>query len=268
MTRTSCFAAVILAAALGPARAAAAAGVPDAEEIVRKSHQAFFSAGRDMRAKVSMRLVNKEAKERRRGLTMLRLNAEKGGRQKYYIHFHEPADVRGTGFLIWKYPDRDDDRWLYIPAIHLVSRIAARDRHSSFVGSDFTYEDVSGRDLGLDSHRLLREETFDGADCYVVESVPKEESAFTRKVSWIGNKDFLPRKEEYYDAQKELFRVFTAEEIKDVGGVPTIVRRRMANLKTGHFTETVFADTAYGVGLEDQLFTERYLRRPPKKWIK
>lgn len=265
MTGKMSFTAMVLSAALGTTQAAQTL---TAESIIEKSHQAFFYAGKDMKAEISMRLVNKEGKERKRRLTMLRLNAEKGKKQKYYIYFHKPADVRGTGFLVWKYPDKDDDRWLYIPAIHLVSRIAAKDRHSSFVGSDFTYEDVSGRDLGLDAHELLREDSLDGKACYVVESIPTEEAAFTKKLSWIEKKTFLPLKEEYYDAQKELFRVFTAEEVREIGGIPTIVRRRMGNVKTGHFTETVFEETAYGVGLTESLFTERYLRRPPKKWIK
>ena len=93
---------------------------------------------------------------------------------------------------------KDDDRWLFIPAIKLVTRIAAKDNQSSFVGSDFTYEDVSGRDLGADAYELLREEATAGRDCYVAASNPKAASAFSRKVSWIDKTSFLPVKEEYY----------------------------------------------------------------------
>jgi hypothetical protein len=167
---------------------------------------------------------------------MLRLNAKEGLNQKYYTYFHAPADVRGTAFLVWKYPDKDDDRWLFIPAIKLVTRIAAKDNQSSFVGSDFTYEDVSGRDLGADAYKLLREEAMAGRDCYVVESNPKAASAFSRKVSWIDKASFLPVKEEYYDVQDDLSRVFTADEVKEIKGHPTAVRRTMKNLKTGHYT--------------------------------
>ena len=129
-----------------------------AEEIMHRLQQAFFYAGQGFAAKVGMRLVDKAGRERRRTLSMLRLNAKEGRNQKYYMYFHAPADVRGTAFLVWKYPDKDDDRWLFIPAIKLVTRIAAKDNQSSFVGSDFTYEDVSGRDLGADAYELLREE--------------------------------------------------------------------------------------------------------------
>jgi hypothetical protein len=249
------------------AATSAMAGDLSAQDIIRRTHQAFFSPGKDMKTRAFMRLVNKEGQERRRELTMLRFNVGSGEQQKYYMYFHQPSDVRGTAFLVWKYPDRDDDRWLYIPAIHLVSRIAAKDRHSSFVGSDFTYEEISGRDLSADTHNLLREETLGGKDCYVVESVPKEESAYVKKISWISKAAFLPLKEEYYDVQGELFKIFTADEVQDIQGIPTILRRTMKNVKNGHFTEVVFKDPSYDIGLSENVFTERYLRRPPQQWV-
>ena len=239
-----------------------------AEEVMKRYTQAFFYAGQDFQAKVAMRLVDKAGRERQRSLTMLRLNAKTGLNQKYYMYFHGPADVRGTAFLVWKYADKDDDRWLYIPAIKLTTRIAAKDNQSSFVGSDFTYEDVSGRDLGADSYKVLKQESLEGNDCYVVESVPKGASAFARKVSWVDKSSFLPLKEEYYDVQNDLYKVFTAGEIKEIKGRPTIVQRVMKNLKTEHHTETTFENVNYDVGLEDSLFSERYLQRPPEKWIK
>jgi outer membrane lipoprotein-sorting protein len=135
------------------------------------------------------------------------------------------------------------------------------------VGSDFTYEDVSGRDLGADAYKLLREEAMAGRDCYVVESDPKTPSAFSRKVSWVDKTSFLPVKEEYYDVQNELFRVFTADEVKEIEGHPTAVRRTMKNLKTGHYTEVVFENVDYDAGLEEGLFSERSLQSPPARWI-
>src|SRR3989338_5917083 len=113
-----------------------------------------------------MTLIAAGGEQRVRDMTMLRRNAEAGlpapslqaGRQKYFIYFHSPVDVRGTAFLVAKEPGRDADRWLFVPALNLVQRIAARDAESSFVGSDFSYEDVSGRPLAADTRRLLSEE--------------------------------------------------------------------------------------------------------------
>src|SRR4030042_5510387 len=149
-----------------------------AEDVMKKSQAAFLYPGHDFKARVVMKLITKEGKERIREMTMLRKNyGEIGGDQKYFIYFFQPADVRNMTLMVYKYPAKDDDRWLFVPAIDLVRRIAASDARSSFVGSDFTYEDVSGRDVGSDTHRLLREEKMGDGDCYVVEGMPKEPTA-------------------------------------------------------------------------------------------
>src|SRR5215510_7095554 len=92
----------------------------DANAIVKRSQDAFYSAGSDMKARVSMTLASPGGQKRVRELTMLRRNEDKDGHQKYFIYFHQPADVRGMTFLIDKYPDKDDDRWLFIPGLNLV----------------------------------------------------------------------------------------------------------------------------------------------------
>ena len=264
--------AVVLGLLAAPAQAQQA---PTAAEIVEKSQQAFYYAGDDMKAKVTMELVTDTGQKRTRVLTMLRRNDPRSRSHKYFLYFHEPGDVRRTAFLVWKYPDRDDDRWIFIPAVNMVRRVAARDSRSSFVGSDFTYEDISGRDLSADTHTLVREEKLGDADCYVVESVPKNSAEFSRKLAWIDKTTFLPLKEEYYDAQNQLARVFTADKVELVSGgegprsksYPTATRRTMKNAKTGHRTEVGFAGVAYDVGLDDGLFAERFLQAPPQKWI-
>ncbi len=242
------------------------AQTPSAKEIAEKSQHAFYYAGKDMTARVVMTLVTAGGEQRVRDMTMLRRNGE-AGRQKYLLYFHSPADVRGTAFLVNKEPGRDADRWLFIPALNLVQRIAARDAESSFVGSDFSYEDISGRLLTLDTHKLLREETLASKLCYVIESIPKSRASFTRKVAWIDRASFLPLKEEYYDPQKELFKIFTADEVRETDSVPTITKRTMKNVKSGHRTEVIFQQVKYNVGLTEDVFSERSLRRPPAQWI-
>ncbi|MBI4715935.1 MAG: outer membrane lipoprotein-sorting protein [Nitrospirae bacterium] len=260
------FAVIGLMISLGTVAQAPVGIAADGTEIVRKSQAAFYEAGDDLKARVKMTLTTREGGMRLREMTLLRRN-DPAGRQKYFIYFHNPADVAGTTFMVHKYPGRDDDRWLFIPAINLVNRIAARDSRSSFVGSDFTYEDVSGRDLEGDTHRLLREEDLKGRKAYVVESVPKSAAEYTRKLAWIDPTTFLPIKEEYYDVQGALYKTFTSDEVKEVQGFPTVTKRTMSNVKTGHKTETVFERIQYNVGLGGDLFSERYLRQPPKRWI-
>ncbi|HET8577869.1 MAG TPA: outer membrane lipoprotein-sorting protein [Methylomirabilota bacterium] len=250
--------------------APAAAQAPSGEEIMRRAHLAMYYPGEDMRARVTMRLMSKDGGERVRELTMSRRNIKEGGEQRYFIFFHRPPDVRDVAFLVWKYPGRDDDRWLYVPALKLVRRIAASDKHTSFVGSDFSYEDVSGREPEDDNHRLVREEKMAGRDAWAVESTPKEPAGadFSRKLSWIDRATWLPLKEEYYDRRGELARVFTAEELKEIQGFWTVIRRVMKNVQTGHRTEVAWDDVRYNLKLTPDLFGERALRAPPAELIR
>jgi outer membrane lipoprotein-sorting protein len=240
------------------------------EEIIKKSQETFYYAGKDIKAKVLMKLISKNGKERIRELTMLRLNKGESDEQKYYMYFHRPADVREMTFMVWKYLGKNDDRWLYLPSIKLVRRIAANDKNSSFVGSDFTYEDVSGRDVLEDNHTLKSEETLNDKSVYVLESVPRDEKSayYSRKVSWIDQETFLPLKEEYYDKREDLYKIFTADKIETVQGIATITQRTMANIQNGHSTVVMFEEVSYNIGLKEDIFSERYLRSAPRLWIK
>jgi len=246
----------------------------EAVDIVRKSQLAFLYPGKDMKARVYMKLISKDGKERIREMTMLRKNYQEGGDQKYFIYFYQPQDVRDMTFMVYKFSGRDDDRWLFMPALNMVRRIAANDKRSSFVGSDFTYEDISGRDIEDDVYEFIKIEEAPGnpciqKECYKIKSAPKDEKGadFSYKLSWVDKNSSLPLKEEYYDKRGELYKVFTAEEIKDIQGFPVITMRTMKDMKTGHRTEVEFKKVEFNVGLEDDLFTERYLKKPLKKWI-
>ena len=252
-------------AGLLPLQALALSG----EEVMKKSQAAFLYPGKDFKARVMMKLINKDGQERVRELTMLRKNVgEVLGEQKYFMYFFQPADVKDMTFMTYKYPARDDDRWMFIPAINMVKRIAAQDKRSSFVGSDFTYEDVSGRDLEDDSHAVEREEKIGSRDCYVVKNTPKGSDAdFGYKLTWVDKANFLPLKEEQYDKKGARYKLFTADEVADVQGIPTVVKRSMKNLQTGHRSEAAYLKIGFNVGIDDSLFSERFLRQPPRKWI-
>ena len=269
MTRAAC-SWIVGVATLGVSIAAARAEAPAAGEIMRRSHLAMYYAGNDMRARVTMRLVSAEGGERVRELTLARRDLQEGGEQRYFLYFLRPPDVRDMAFLVWKHPGRDSDRWLYVPALKLVRRIAASDKFTSFVGSDFSYEDVSGRQPDEDAHRLLREETLGARDAYVVESVPKNPGSadFSRKVSWIDKATWLPLKEEYYDRRGDLAKLFAADELKETQNIWTVTKRIMRNPQSGHFTEAILSDVHYDANLTPDLFTERALRAPPAELIR
>jgi len=241
----------------------------DAEKIMQKSHMALFYAGDDGAAEVTMNIVNSKGKERLREFTMLRLDESDGGEQKYYTYFRKPSDVSRLTFMVHKIPNAADNRWLYIPSVDLVKRISADDKNSSFVGSDFTYEDVSGRHWSEDNHKILREDKLGERNVYVIESVPKEKyKGFSRKVTFIDKEHWLPLKEEYYDKKDRLARIFTAEKVEDVDGIMTATLRKMENVKKKQHTTVEFTNIEYNVGMKSDIFTERYLKNPPRKFIK
>lgn len=241
----------------------------NADELVRKSQAAFLYAGGDFKARVLMRLVSAGGQERLRDMVMLRKNfGEPGGEQKYFMYFHQPADVKDMTFMVHKHPGSDADRWLFVPAINMVRRIAAKDKSSSFVGSDFTYEDVSGRNPEDDTHEIVKEEKAGERNCTVVKSTPKAgDMDYSFKLSWIDTENFLPLKEEYHDRQGALARVFTADAVETVQGHPTVMRRTMSNVQSGHRTEVRFTKAEYDAGIEDELFSERFLKQPPKRFV-
>lgn len=254
-----------LAALLLPLYAWALSG----EEVMQKSQAAFLYPGKDFKARVLMKLISKDGQVRVREMTLLRKNVGgPGGEQKYFMYFFQPADVKDMSFMIYKYPAKNADRWMFIPAINMVKRIAAQDNRSSFVGSDFTYEDVSGRNIGDDSHVIEREEKLGNRDCYVVKSTPKVGDAdFGYKFTWVDKVNFLPLKEIQYDKKGAPYKQYSADEITEIKGFPTVIKRTMKNLQTGHSTTVVYLKADYDLGIEDSLFSERFLRQPPRKWI-
>ena len=244
-------------------------GTGAAEEIMKKSHLAYYYAGDDCVYDVKMRIVDKKGKERIREFTMLRLDNEEGGDQKYYTYFKKPSDVSRLTFMVHKKADGNDARWIYIPAVDLVKPISADDKNSSFVGSDFSYEDVSGRHWSEDRHRLIGDSTLDGKPVHVIESTPKESyRGFDKMISYIDKETFIPLKREYFDKKGKMIKIMRAEKIEVVDSITTVTHRSMENLKKKRTTHVEFSNVEYNVGLKDELFSERYLKNPPRQYIK
>lgn len=246
---------------------AAPAFAQDVTEIVNKANAAAYYQGEDGRARVDMLITDDQGRERKRGFTILRKDTGEGDSdQKFYVYFNQPADVSGTTFLVWKHVGADDDRWLYLPALDLVKRIAASDERTSFVGSNFFYEDVSGRGTEEDVHELL--ETTD--NYYVVKSTPKnsDTAEFAYYKNYIHKTTFLPVKTEYYDASGNKYREYTALKVDTVQGHPTVTQSSMEDLRSGGKTVLSYSDVEYDTGLPEDIFSERFLRTPPREHLR
>ena len=242
---------------------APAAETPSVDEIVNRANLAAYYAGNDGRAQVMMTIMDSQGRTRKREFVMLRRDTADGGRQQFYVYFKKPIDVRKMVFIVHKHIDKDDDRWLYLPALDLVKRIAASDKRTSFVGSHFLYEDVSGRSVNEDTHELIK--TTD--DHYIVKNIPKDPISveFSAYTVWVDKKTHLPVKAEYLDKNDRKYRTVEALEIKNIQGFPTVVKSRVKDLSSGGETVSVFKKIKYNIDLKDRIFTERYLRRPPRE---
>lgn len=232
---------------------------PSGEEIMTAVRKR--DAGRDERAEVHMRIEDSlgEVRERR----LLRLRLTEGGEDRIRLQFLFPPDVRDTAFLLHDHPDRDDDRWLYLPSLGKPKRIAGAQKYRNFLGTDFTYDDLGGREPQEDTHTLEAEEVVEGRPAYRVRSVPREaESPHAYRIAWVWKDAPLVLKEEQYDRHGRLRKRLRTLKIESVQGIWTATGREMADVREKHRTALVFTAIRYNTGLKTGLFRDQALERP------
>ncbi len=237
----------------------------DADAIVAKANLAAYYAGDDGRSEVRMLIRDAQGREQIRQFTVLRRDIADAGDQEFLVFFSRPSDVRGTVYLVEKHTGTDDDRWLYLPGLDLVKRISAGDKRTSFVGSHYFYEDVSGRLPAADKHELV--ETTD--QYYVLKHTPKETSGveFASYITWLDKQTFLPMKIEYSNANGKVYRRVQPKKVETLQGHPTVTRTLVSDLAGGGETEMMFRHISYDLGLPKDIFSERSLRNPPRQWL-
>jgi hypothetical protein len=216
----------------------------------------------------TMVLINDRGQQRERrnsGLIKLQPN---GVDSKLVVKFSAPADIKGTGVLQIEHSDSDDDLWIYLPALKKSRRLVANNKKDSFVGSDFSYGDITLPKVDQYRHTLLRTERIDDHDCYVVESTPatdgvKANSGYSKRVTWVRTDNFVESKVEYYDLARRLLktqRIGRHQLIESNKSRWLPMYREMTNHQSGHRTTITFA-RATPVELADDSFTTRYLER-------
>jgi outer membrane lipoprotein-sorting protein len=192
--------------------------------------------GEDATSELTMTLINSRDDERVREIKQY--SKDFGKEEKSIMFFQAPADVRNTSFMNWSYDEegKDDDQWIYLPALKKVKRISSDSKSDYFMGSDFTYDDLGDRHPTEDTHKLLREEKLNGEDCYVVESIPKENNyMYSKTVVWVSKDKWIGLKKEFYDED--------GDHLKN--------HRTMMNLK----------EVKLNTGIDDNMFTERMMKR-------
>jgi len=167
-------------------------------------------------------------------------------------------------FLAWENEDRSDDQFLYLPELERVRRIVSTQKDHSFVNSDFTYEDLEKRKVDKDTHSILHSESYEQYECWVLESIPKADSAsqYGKLVSWIAKDTLIPVKVEYYDKQHRLAKRFMVKRLEKMDRIWTALETEMHDLTRDRHTRLKTLEIRYNQGIADRVLTEAYVQKP------
>jgi len=223
--------------------------------------------GDDLIQKMKQRLVDRRGSVRER--EMISIRKDYGKDSKSITYFLAPSNVRDTALLTWDYDgvEKDDDQWLYLPALKKVRRISSSDRGDYFMGTDFTFEDIK-QTPELEDYNwvLMGSETLNGQEVWVVEGEPKTD-ALKKNLGYSKTRYFVRKdinlyiRVDFWDRKGQELKHLVSEEIKLIEGVWTAMSGTMTNVQTGHRTELSFSEQSYNTGLSDRTFSERMLKR-------
>jgi hypothetical protein len=250
--------------AIAAATAAAVESPVTADWIAKQVDER--DTGRDSRMAMAMRLVDRQGRARERSLSVMGLRGRGGAGDRVLVRFTYPNDIAGTGFLVWERPGGDDDRFLYLPALGRVRRISGAERQESFVGSDFTYEDIGGRAIEDYTYALVEENAswVDAAGArhpaWRIESKARDADAtYPRVVSTIRKDNFVVVAAEVYNRRGERAKAYSVTRLAQVQGIWTVMASTMANEIDRTRTELAVTEAKYDTGLAERDFSRREL---------
>lgn len=273
MTRSICSQFVALAASLllvTPSFGAAQSEIDAMSDPVAKGQAIAEEADRrekgfgDSEATMHMILRNARGQESTRELRIKSWeNPDQSGEDKVLIVFDQPRDVAGTALLTYAHPTDDDDQWLYFPASRQVKRIAGSGQTGSFMGSEFSFEDLSSNSLAKFTYRWLRDEACGESFCWVIERLPTNpNSGYTKQVAWIDKEAFRLRRVDFYDKREELLKTLTAEDYRlHLDKFWRAHRLTMENHLTKKSTVLTWIEINFQTGLRERDFTQGALKR-------
>ncbi len=192
------------------------ASAQSAREIIRKSHEVVKVSS--FEAVSTLTITDSKGNQRIRKNTMASMSLP-DGTEKRIIKFLSPAEVKGTGILIFDYSEKSDDMWIYLPALHKTRRIVSREKGKSFMGSEFSNTNMTAPGLDDFSYKLLGDEKLQDNNCFLIESIPvsmdlEDEYGYSRAVSWVDKNSYLVHRTRYYNADGELFKTITNREFR------------------------------------------------------
>jgi len=236
-------------------------------KIQEKSIQATRLAGAESVA--VMQIIDGKGRTRERRIAQVSKLYDGGRIEKKLIRFLAPSDVKGTGFLTFDYRDESDDKWLFMPALRKSRRIVSSENAKSFMGSEFSYADITPPTVEDFRYTILGEEDAAGVKCWKIEVIPldddtADENGYSKKIAFFGKADFVLRRALYFDLDGELHKQLSVLEIKELDTVNHKYRPLhmvMENKRNGRKSILKTEQIQFNPNVKDEYFTLRYLTR-------
>ena len=252
----------ILALAVEPSVGRAAESVEDAGLRIATEARERQKGFGNFTANLTMVLRNKQGRESRRELRLKVIEVEEDGDRTMFV-FDRPRDVKGTAFLVHAHKNEPDDQWLYLPALKRVKRISSSKQSGSFMGSEFSYEDMGAAEVEKYTHRFLRNEPCGDLECTVSERVPVDrDSGYSRQLVWLDREELRTMQVQFFDRGEAHLKTLVVEDYEKHldrywrGGKITMV-----NHLTGKSTVLLWSDFEFGADLELDDFSRTALKR-------
>jgi hypothetical protein len=254
--------------ALLAATAATAQPTPSPRDIMSKVALTRKLAGSE--AVVTMTIVNDQGQTRERTLSMATKLYDDGKTEKRIYRFQAPADVKGTGVLVFDYESEADDVWIFLPALRKTRRIVSSQRAQSFMGSEFSYGDLNVPALDDYTYTMRGEEAQAGEPCWVIELTPKSQDVaagegYSKKTYWISKAKHVLRRALYYDLEGKPLKELKTDQVELLDAKNQRfrpLRMEMINQQNGRRSLFVSSKIAFSPEANDEYFTPRYLERP------
>lgn len=239
----------------------------DPKQIMQKSQDAMTLAGSES---ISTLFINDgKGNQRVRKFSSAQKNDASKAVTKMIMRFLEPADVKGTGILTFDYETKDDDMWLYMPALRKVRRIVSSEKTKSFMGSEFTNSDITKPSMTDYTYALLDSESLGGVECWKIAMTPATKEIcdlyrYSKKIGWIGKDDYITRKTEFYDRDGKLLKVMITDKVKlldEKNRKYQPVDITMENKQNGRSSRFLIEKVIFNPKVKEEYFTTEYLQK-------
>lgn len=231
----------------------------DAYEIAKKSYDVMYGYKSSI-SMVDMVLINATGSENQRKFELKKLEGDNG--DKSLLTFVYPMDVKDTKLLSFEHIGSDDDQWLYLPELKRTKRILAKNKSGSFMGSEFSYEDISSQNYKkYDYAPIVKEDSFEDTQCFVIERIPIDKnSAYSKQIVYVDKKTYLPKFGEYFDKQNKLLKKISFLEYAKLSNIYRVKKIDMLNVQTNKRTTLIYTEDKINQDLNEDDFSQRVLQ--------